>query len=215
MAVPWDRLKPSVPAVDWGRVAAGLFAGGALALLAGLLAVELAEPATTAEPATPAGSATSALFGGAPATGPWQRIGSVAEVTAAGAGAAAADDLAASWRAHGLPDALWDELVAQVSGDLVAAGAAPVADDGAGRPAATGGVQWTDSDTGGRGIVASFDAVASDGEGQERRLRWAYVVDPEHHTVVAGPRRLRALHGPGAVARLDARTWRWAQSRSP
>lgn len=76
-------------------------------------------------------------------------------------------------------------------------------------------MQWTDADSGGRGVVAAFDALVVAADGALRHRRWAYLLDPDSHVVVAGRQRLSVPHGPDAAAALDARTWCWVTGHAP
>lgn len=132
---------------------------------------------------------TTAIFHGQPATGPWQTIGSIREITADGAGPVAAGDYQEFWAAHGLPDELWDTLVARVSLQAVELGPPlerPVLNGAAGSEVynARGGLHWTNEETRGRGHLVAFDAIYDD-NGLARWPRWAFLVDPQTHEVLA------------------------------
>lgn len=137
----------------------------------------------------PVGTGDSVLFRGGPATGQWAQLGTVAEVTHPRADERAADSYRMFWQDHDLPDALWDRLVREVGEELVTLGR-PVSEPAFGvsershRLAAWGGRQYGTEHTGGRGIVAQFDAVASD-DGQPVWSRWAFLVDPVSGEVLA------------------------------
>lgn len=132
---------------------------------------------------------TTAFFHGEPATGPWQTIGSVSEITAPGAGPVARDDHQDFWAAHDLPDDLWDRLVARVSLEAVELGPPlerPVLNGAAGSEVfnARGGLHWTNEETGGRGLMVAFDAIYDD-DGLAHWPRWAFLIHPETYAVVA------------------------------
>lgn len=148
----------------------------------------VSEPPPTESPTGDLEPGTTAIFRGEPATGPWQGIGSVREITAPGAGPAATFSYDGSWAAHDLPDSLWDELVARVSLQAVALGPPlerPVLDAAAGAEVfnAGGGLRWTNEDTLGRGLLVGFDAIY-DADGVARWSRWGFLLHPETYEVL-------------------------------
>lgn len=161
---------------------------------------------------------TTAIFHGQPATGPWQLIGSVREISAVGAGPVATQGYEDHWKAHGLPDELWDRLVAWVSLEAVKLGRPlerPVLDGAAGSEVfnARGGLRWTDEETEGRGHVVAFDAVYDD-DGLAVWPRWAFLIHPETHAVVAAAPRVQITEDDArtideASDILAARVWEW------
>lgn len=91
------------------------------------------EPSTEApteeasvDPAVPVGQ--TVLFRGGPATGPWQQIGSVAEITHPDAPASARFAYDTHWsdpEGANQSDELWDEIVAEVTAQAVELGPMP------------------------------------------------------------------------------------------
>lgn len=146
------------------------------------------EPPPEESPTGDLAPGTTAIFRGEPATGPWQSIGSVSERTAAGADPLATFGYEDDWKAYGLSDQLWDELVARVSLKAVPLGPPlerPVLNGAAGSEPfnARGGLQWTDEDTEGRGHLVAFDAIY-DHDGMAVWPRWAFLIDAETHEVL-------------------------------
>lgn len=131
----------------------------------------------------------SELFRGGPATGSWAQLGTVAEISHPRADERAADSYRMFWEDYGLPDVAWDRLVREVGSELASLGA-PVTEPAFGvsersnRLAAWGGRQYGAEHTGGRGIVAQFDAVAVV-DGDPVWSRWAFLVDPDDGEVLA------------------------------
>lgn len=174
------------------------------------------EPPPEESPTGDLAPGTTAIFRGEPATGPWQTIGSIEEITAPGAGPVAAGDHQELWKAVGLPDDLWDELVARVSLEAVLLGPPlerPVLDGAAGSEVfnARGGLQWTNDDTEGRGLVVGFDAIY-DHDGMAIWPRWAFLIDPETHEVLVEFPRVEVTEDEvdtveEATARLREQLW--------
>ena len=180
------------------------------------------EHTPTAEPTElPTGDlapGTTAIFHGQPATGPWQTIGSVSEITADGAGPAARFGYEQHWQPHGLPDDLWDELVAHVSLEAIELGEPlnrPVLDAGAGSEIlnARAGLHWDADATYGRGLAVGFDAIYDhDGVGVWRR--WMFLIHPDTYQVLAAAPRVEVTEDEAstldeATDRLLDQVWPW------
>ncbi len=164
-----------------------------------------ATPTPTPAPTpTPTESRTeTVLFQGGPATGPWQQLGTVAEINHPGA----PESASYSWRTfwsdpaeENQPDALWDQLVIEVTDQLVALGE-PV-----NRPAfggaegsepfnSFGGIQDIYPDE--RVFTASWNAVYADSSGTWDQYFW-FIVSFEGEVL----QRMR----PVPFAEADGRT---------
>ncbi len=162
---------------------------------------------------------TTAIFRGGPATGPWQQIGSVAEITHPRAAPTARMSYDENWAARGLPNELWDELAARVSLQLVKLG--PPAD----RPTFNGapgsepfnsyaGVDLTEQQTSGPGLLVSFMGTYLAGNNVATQANYPFLVGSSDYSLLApGPRvdvsERRSKTRAGATDRYYKQVMTW------
>ncbi|CAN5366318.1 hypothetical protein BH20ACT9_BH20ACT9_04450 [soil metagenome] len=132
---------------------------------------------------------TTAIFHGGPATGPWQQIGSVAEITHPRADPTARRAYDRYWVAYGLPNELWDELAAGVSLKLVKLGRPanrPTFDGAPGSEPfnASAGIDLTNQQTGNRGILVSFMGTHIRAKSAVQ-VNFPFLIDPSTYHILA------------------------------
>lgn len=146
-----------------------------------------AAPSETATPSpTPTATATesprqTALFEGGPARGPWQQLGTVAEITHPGAPMSARYSWTNFWSdpdEENQPDELWDQLVIEVTDQLLELGEPVDRPAFGGAPGSEpfnsfGGVQ----DLYGEGVATATWHGVVDIDGTIARVFFAYLLD--------------------------------------
>jgi hypothetical protein len=162
------------------------------------------------------------LFGGGPATGPWQQLGTVAEITHPDAPSTARYSWANFWtdpEEENQPDELWDQIVREVTAQLVELG------DPVDRPAfggapgsepfnSFGGLQdiYVEDEV----FTAQWSAIHETSTGAARTY-FGYVIAFDG-TIVARRERVTVTEQPGvtpqALAEEEAASIReWASSQ--
>jgi hypothetical protein len=141
-------------------------------------------PSPSPSPSASAPSAGTVLFGGGPARGPWQQLGTVAEITHPGAPLSARYSYTNFWSdpaEEAQPDALWDQLVTEVTAQLVELGTPVDRPAFGGAPGSEpfnsfGGVQ--DIYVTSEHFTAQWSAIFEDDEGVKAAYFW-FLIDAD------------------------------------